>query len=52
MHDNVVESALVGFPHDVKGNALYAFVILKDDNISNDIVKEIKIINIILRELI
>ena len=41
MHDNVVESALVGFPHDVKGNALYAFVILKDDNISNDIVKEI-----------
>ncbi len=41
MHDNVVESALVGFPHDVKGNALYAFVILKDDNTSNDIVKEI-----------
>ena len=31
-HENVVESALVGFPHDVKGNALYAFVILKDDS--------------------
>ena len=29
-HDNVVESAIVGFPHDVKGNALYAYVILYD----------------------
>ena len=28
-HPNVVESAVVGFPHDVKGNALYAFVISK-----------------------
>lgn len=27
-HSNVVESAIVGFPHDVKGNALYAFIIL------------------------
>ena len=41
MHDNVVESALVGYPHDIKGNALYAYVILKDDTISHDIVKEI-----------
>ena len=41
MHDNVVESALVGFPHDIKGNALYAYVILKDDSISHNIVKEI-----------
>ncbi|MBL20153.1 MAG: acetate--CoA ligase [Flavobacteriaceae bacterium] len=28
-HPNVVESAVIGFPHDVKGNALYAFVIAK-----------------------
>ena len=41
MHDNVVESALVGFPHDIKGNALYAYVILKDDSISHNIFKEI-----------
>ena len=41
MHDNVVESALVGFPHDIKGNALYAFVIIKDESISQKIVKEI-----------
>ena len=29
-HKAVVESAVVGFPHDVKGNALYAYVILYD----------------------
>ena len=28
-HPAVAESAIVGFPHDVKGNALYGFVILK-----------------------
>lgn len=28
-HPNVVESAVVGFPHDVKGNALQAFVIAR-----------------------
>ena len=41
LHENVVESALVGFPHDVKGNALYAFVILKDDSKSENINMEI-----------
>jgi len=41
MHDNVVESALVGYPHDIKGNALYAFVILKDDSKKDDIEVEI-----------
>ena len=30
-HENVVESALVGFPHEIKGNALYAFIILKNN---------------------
>ncbi len=29
-HPAVSESAIVGFPHDVKGNALYGFVILKE----------------------
>ena len=41
MHDNVVESALVGYPHEIKGNALYAFVILKDDSKKDDIKTEI-----------
>lgn len=29
-HPAVVESAIVGFPHDIKGNALYGYIILKD----------------------
>jgi len=29
-HPSVAESAIVGFPHDVKGNALYGFITLKE----------------------
>src|SRR5690606_10909934 len=43
-HPAVAESAIVGFPHDIKGNALYGFVILKEtgesrnhDNLRNEI---------------
>ncbi|MEX0288772.1 MAG: acetate--CoA ligase [Flavobacteriaceae bacterium] len=35
-HPAVAESAIVGFPHDVKGNALYGFLILKDTGESRD----------------
>ena len=42
-HEAVVESAVVGFPHDVKGNALYAYIILYDDFFaSNELIKSIK----------
>lgn len=33
-HPAVAESAIVGFPHDIKGNALYGFVILKETGAS------------------
>ena len=29
-HPAVAESAIVGFPHDIKGNALYGYVVLKE----------------------
>ena len=32
----MVESAVVGFPHDIKGNALYAYVILYDGYSASD----------------
>ena len=32
----VAESAIVGFPHDIKGNALYGYVILKETGESRD----------------
>jgi len=35
-HPAVAESAIVGYPHDIKGNALYGFVILKDVGESRD----------------
>lgn len=34
MHSDVVESAIVGYPHPVKGQGIYAFVIL--DNVHHD----------------
>lgn len=35
-HPAVAESAIVGFPHDIKGNALYGFIMLKDVGESRD----------------
>ncbi|WP_378175925.1 acetate--CoA ligase [Aquimarina sp. SS2-1] len=47
-HPAVAESAIVGFPHDIKGNALYGFVILKEvgesrdrDNLSKEVNQQI-----------
>jgi acetyl-CoA synthetase len=34
-HPNVAESAIVGYPHSIKGNALVGFVILKSDSIKD-----------------
>src|SRR5690554_231946 len=44
-HPAVAESAVVGFPHDIKGNALYGYVILKETGegrIHDNLRKEIK----------
>jgi len=35
-HPAVAESAIVGFPHDIKGNALYGYVILKESGESRN----------------
>ncbi len=43
-HQTVAESAIVGYPHDIKGNALYGFVVLKETGLWRDrqnLVKEI-----------
>ena len=42
LHENVVESAVVGFPHNIKGNALRAFIILLNDKAELDMENEIK----------
>ncbi len=38
-HEKVAESAIVGFPHDIKGNALYGFVTLKDQINDVDLIR-------------
>ena len=35
MHPGVVESAVVGYPHDIKGQGIYAFVIFKGSKENN-----------------
>ena len=35
-HPAVAESAIVGFPHDIKGNALYGFITLKETGLTRD----------------
>jgi len=49
-HPAVAESAIVGFPHDVKGNALYGYVILKDSGESRNQINLRKEINQIITE--
>lgn len=49
-HKNVSESAVVGFPHDVKGNALYAYVTLKNMDEIDDLDKLRKEINALIAD--
>jgi acetyl-CoA synthetase len=46
MHTGVVESAVVGYPHDIKGQGIYAYVVYKGsphggDMVSKDIVQTV-----------
>jgi acetyl-CoA synthetase len=51
-HPAVAESAIVGFPHDIKGNALYGYVTLKDTGESRNQENLKKEINQIITEQI
>ena len=51
-HPAVAESAIVGFPHDIKGNALYGYVTLKDTGETRDQDNLRKEINQIITEQI
>jgi len=45
-HEDVVESAVVGYPHDIKGEGIYAYVIvstkLNDDKIKDEIINVVR----------
>ncbi|MFC7526522.1 acetate--CoA ligase [Parapedobacter sp. GCM10030251] len=40
MHSDVVESAIVGYPHPVKGQGIYAFVIASQHHIDEDLTRQ------------
>jgi len=39
-HPNVAESAIVGFPHKIKGNALYGYITLKNTINNDDLLRD------------
>ena len=46
-HDAVAESAVVGFPHDIKGQGIYAFVTLKEgfeptDELKKELIQHVR----------
>lgn len=47
-HPGVIESAVVGYPHDIKGQGIYAYVIV-DGEVPADMDKEIR--DVVVREI-
>ena len=40
MHAGVVESAVVGYPHDIKGQGIYAYVIFNSKHVDDELAKK------------
>jgi acetyl-CoA synthetase len=40
MHTGVIESAVVGYPHDIKGQGIYAYVIIEDAHGDSELTKK------------
>lgn len=49
-HPNVTESAVVGYPHDIKGQGIYAYVICKDE-VPNEQIQREEIIEKVVEEI-
>jgi acetyl-CoA synthetase len=49
-NDQVAESAVVGYPHDIKGQGIYAYVILKNDGSNLDNVRA-EIIETVVKQI-
>jgi len=48
-HPNVIESAVVGYPHDIKGQGIYAYVIVQDKKMDDNFRKEI--LDVVTKEI-
>jgi acetyl-CoA synthetase len=40
MHEAVVESAIVGYPHDIKGQAIYAYVVCQETGLDELLIRK------------
>ncbi len=49
-HENVCETAVVGYPHSIKGNAIYAYVICQEDITNQEKMKD-QIIQLVSKEI-
>lgn len=49
-HPNVTESAVVGYPHDIKGQGIYAYVICKD-KVENDAIQREEIVEKVVKHI-
>jgi acetyl-CoA synthetase len=49
-HEAVVESAVIGYPHDIKGQGIYAFVITKK-KIENEIIFKDQLLKIVTEKI-
>jgi len=49
-HENVSEVAVVGKPHEIKGEGIFAYIVLKSDEGVADELEEIKAINKIIKQ--
>jgi acetyl-CoA synthetase len=49
-HENVAAVAVVGKPHELKGEGIFAYVVLKSDDGVGDEIEEVKAINNIIKQ--
>ena len=49
-HDNVIESAVVGYPHEIKGQGIYAYVIVNDSVVDEDEFRK-EVLQVVTKEI-
>ncbi|GAB5551298.1 MAG: acetate--CoA ligase [Saprospiraceae bacterium] len=49
-HPSVIESAVVGYPHDIKGQGIYAYVIVNDDVQDEDTFRK-EVLKVVTKEI-
>jgi acetyl-CoA synthetase len=50
LHDKVAEAAVVGFPHDIKGQGIYAYVTLMHDAEPSEALRK-ELVDLVVREI-